>query len=94
MPHERAAPRCILVRLPNWVGDALMATPALRALRRAHPEAEISVAAGTPLATLLRGLGSVDRWLPTEGRGARALVRHVRELAARRFDEQAITTTI
>ena len=86
MRRERPAPRGILVRLPNWVGDALMATPALRALRCAHPEAEISVAAGAPIAALLRGLGSVDRWLSTEGSGARALVRHARELAARRFD--------
>jgi heptosyltransferase-2 len=34
----------------------------------------------------LRGLGSVDVWLPTEGSGARALLRHARELSARRFD--------
>ena len=86
MPRERSAPRRILVRLPNWVGDALMATPALRALRRAHPEAEICVAAGKPFAALLGGLGSVDRWLATEGSGARALLRHTRELSAGRFD--------
>jgi len=84
--RERPAPCSILVRLPNWVGDALMATPALRALRCAHPEAEISVAAGTPLAALLRGLDSVDRWLSTEGSGARPLLRHARALAAHRFD--------
>ena len=53
MPRERSAPRRILVRLPNWVGDALMATPALRALRRAQQQAEISVAAGAPFAALL-----------------------------------------
>ena len=35
------APRRILVRLPNWVGDVLMATPALRALRDRYPGAEI-----------------------------------------------------
>lgn len=86
VPRERSAPRRILVRLPNWVGDALMATPALRALRRAHPQAEISVAAGAPLAALLRGLGSVDHWLPKEGRGARALLRQARALRAGRFD--------
>ncbi len=86
MPRERSAPRRILVRLPNWVGDALMATPALRALRRAHPEAEISVAAGAPIAALLAGLGSVDRWLAKEGRGARALFRQARALSSLEFE--------
>ena len=42
MPRERSAPCRIFVRLPNWVGDAVMATPALRALRAAHPQAEIT----------------------------------------------------
>jgi len=32
----------ILVVQPNWVGDAVMATPALRALRRLYPQAHIS----------------------------------------------------
>lgn len=31
----------ILVRLPNWVGDVIMATPALRALRTTFPDARI-----------------------------------------------------
>ena len=37
------APSRILVRCPNPVGDAVMATPALRALRRAQPQAEITL---------------------------------------------------
>ncbi len=86
MPSVRPVARRILVRLPNWVGDAVMATPALRALRSAQPAAEISVAASKSLAALLAGLGSVDHWLPTEGRGARALVSQARALAAQRFD--------
>jgi len=75
-----------LVRLPRWVGDALMATPSLRALRRAHPGAEICASASGPIRALLRDLASVDEWLPTEGSGAREMVRHARALAARRFD--------
>src|SRR5262245_60706976 len=33
----------ILVKGVNWVGDALMATPALEHLRRSHPDAHISL---------------------------------------------------
>jgi heptosyltransferase-2 len=35
-------PRRIAVVLPNWVGDVVMATPALAALRRHWPEARIT----------------------------------------------------
>ncbi len=34
-------PRKILVRTTNWIGDAVISLPALEALRRALPEAEI-----------------------------------------------------
>jgi heptosyltransferase-2 len=75
-------PRRILVRLPNWVGDVVMATPALAALRGAHPDAQI-VAEGRPyLAGLVRGLPSLDAFLP-EVRGTRA---RARSLRAERFD--------
>ena len=76
-------PRRILVRSPNWVGDAVMATPALRALRAAHPSAEITLEARPLLEGLLRGLESVDEFVPDAGGSAlgRAL-----SLRARRFD--------
>ena len=34
----------LLVRVPNWIGDAVMCLPALRELRRALPGAEIALA--------------------------------------------------
>ena len=37
-----AAPERILVVQPSWVGDAVMATPTLRALRLLYPQAEIA----------------------------------------------------
>src|ERR1700685_658424 len=40
--HHMDAPRKILVVQPNWVGDAVMATPTLRALRALYPSAHIS----------------------------------------------------
>src|SRR5262245_6038432 len=68
-PSELEAPRRILVRLPNWVGDALMATPALRALRERYPAAEILAEGRGALAELMLGLRSIDRFLKDPGRG-------------------------
>jgi len=81
-----AAPRRILVRCPNPVGDAVMATPALRAVRRAHPDAEI-VLMGLPAnEVLLRGVESFDEYLRIDDKRLRATLARVRELRARRFD--------
>ena len=35
----------VLVRVPNWVGDAVMCLPALRELRKVLPEAELALVA-------------------------------------------------
>jgi heptosyltransferase-2 len=62
--------RNILVALPNWVGDAVMATPALRALRHAYPDASITLL-GRP--AILQVLGDDPRIgdvaLPAPGGG-------------------------
>ena len=50
------SPRSILVFLPNWVGDVVMATPALRGLRDAFDSAEITYfGRAVPLALLTGG---------------------------------------
>jgi heptosyltransferase-2 len=59
----------ILVRATNWLGDAIMAVPALEAVRRRWPEAEISVLARPGVADLYRGQGYADRILVYEHRG-------------------------
>lgn len=80
------APDRILVRLPTWVGDAVMATPALRALRAAYPRAEIAVEGRPVLEDLLRGHPAVDRFVADGRRGASGLVARARELRTGRFD--------
>lgn len=63
-------PDRILVRLPTWVGDAVMATPALRALRRRFPASELLLMGGAALEPLLGGGNLFDRYLPAaRGRG-------------------------
>src|SRR2546426_11902469 len=44
----------ILVRATNWVGDAIMALPALRAARSRFPEAEIAIVARPYVADIYR----------------------------------------
>ena len=58
----------ILVRAANWIGDAVMSLPALRALRGRFPEAEITVLAKPWVAALYEGERSVDRLVPITGR--------------------------
>lgn len=51
----------ILVRATNWLGDAVMAIPALEAIRSHEPGAEIVVLARPWVADLYRGQGHADR---------------------------------
>ena len=42
----------VLVRAPNWLGDAVMALPALAAVRRTFPRSTIAVAAPASVAPM------------------------------------------
>ncbi|HEX4122613.1 MAG TPA: lipopolysaccharide heptosyltransferase II [Verrucomicrobiae bacterium] len=58
----------ILVRGVNWMGDAIMTTPALMRLREARPQARITLLSPNKLAGLWEGQTFVDEVL-TFGRG-------------------------
>jgi heptosyltransferase-2 len=61
-PGNATATRRAIVFAPNWLGDAVMALPAIADLGRALPDAQISVAARpaiAPLFSLVPGLASV-----------------------------------
>lgn len=73
------------MRAPNWVGDALMSTPTLRALRRAEPQAEIVLGGRPFVGELLAGIGSFDRFV-CEPRGPRATLAHAAALRRQGFD--------
>ena len=77
-------PRRLLVVQPSWVGDAVMATPALRALRRRLPGAHVSLLLRRNLRPIYRGLPVADRLL-TYRRGA-STARLAGRLRAGRFD--------
>ena len=47
-------PQRLAIRSPNWLGDAIMALPAMGALRRAYPDAHLAIAAPAAVAPLFR----------------------------------------
>ncbi len=53
-------PQNILVRMPNWIGDLIMATPVLTDLRKAFPHASITAMCRRPLCDLLKEDGAID----------------------------------
>ncbi len=56
-----------LVVAPNWIGDAVMSLPFLRALRRADPEGRITVLAKRGPAAVYRAEGTADAVLTATG---------------------------
>jgi len=79
----------ILVRVPNWVGDALLATPAIHALRNSFPRAHIAVLAKPWVAPLFSASPDVDEIITYErpGRhsGLSGMRTLCRELRAKKF---------
>ncbi len=83
-------PGALLVRAVNWLGDAVLTTPALGALRAACPQARITVAAKPLVAELLLHHPDIDEIVvyDKDGRhaGALGMFRMAGEVRRRGFD--------
>jgi heptosyltransferase II len=73
--------RTLAVRLPNWLGDTVMAVPAVRALRETFPDTRMALAG--PWATLLaeQGVGDTLVTYPRAWSGRLAAADAMRALA-------------
>jgi len=77
-------PRKVLVVQPNWVGDAVMATPTLRALRELYPAAHISYLMRRYVKPLYAGMPWADQFITYRtGKGQAKTGRGLFDLAAR-----------
>src|SRR5216684_1771791 len=54
----------VVVRATNWLGDAVMSLPAIRAIRGVFPHAHLAVAARPWVADLYARERSIDRVIP------------------------------
>ncbi|MGH9804435.1 MAG: lipopolysaccharide heptosyltransferase II [Candidatus Acidiferrales bacterium] len=90
MPKPITDARKILVRAPNWLGDAILCLPALGEVRARFPEADIAVLARASVAELFRSVPGVNRVIVFDHRGRHAgvygLLRLAGELRRERFD--------
>ena len=69
---RRNLPRRILVRAPNWIGDAVMCEPAVGGLRSLFPEAELTMLAKPAVAELFIAHPALHCMLVYEDKGAHA----------------------
>jgi heptosyltransferase-2 len=80
----------ILIRSTNWIGDAVMTTPAVRAIRDHFSQAEISILAKPWVAPIFENSAHVDRVLIYDDKrrhkGMPGMLRLVREIRKHHFD--------
>ncbi len=84
-------PQRILIVQPNWVGDAVLAVPALRALRELFPAAEISYLLRRYVKPIFTGMPWWDRLITyrtgkTKGKAGKGLVDLAARVRAGNFD--------
>ena len=62
-PASRLKPFRILIRSTNWLGDAVMSAPAVRAIKGGRPDAHVTVLAPAKLADFWKTMPEVDEVL-------------------------------
>jgi heptosyltransferase-2 len=89
-PPPSGDPRRLVVLAPNWLGDAVMALPAIADVRRHFAGAHLTVAGRGAIAALFAMVPGIDAVLTLPGRGGLAALRTWRAdagaLAAAGFD--------
>jgi heptosyltransferase-2 len=63
MTLKQMNPEKILIRSTNWIGDAVMTTPAVHTIRENFPKAEITMLAMPWVADIFRLSPDVDKVL-------------------------------
>jgi len=83
LPPEIAAsdlkPFRILIRSSNWLGDAVMSGPAVRAIKNGRPDIHVTIAAPDKIAPMWKLIPEVDAILPLSEGSLFPVVRQLRQ---------------
>ncbi|HUU46600.1 MAG TPA: lipopolysaccharide heptosyltransferase II [Acidobacteriota bacterium] len=87
---EAAVSNAILVRAPNWVGDAVMSLPFFASLAQNAPDAKITCLCRRPLVPIYETASGLNRIIPLDdsvgARGWRSVLRNAAHLRREDFD--------
>ena len=82
----------LLVRTPNWLGDACMALPAVRAMKQGRPDLKLTVFGPEKLRELWEAQPEVDRYIGKAAKeGVLAVARRIKSSGVR-FDAAILLT--
>jgi len=84
IPPQDLKPFRILIRSSNWLGDAVMSVPAVRAIKAGRPDAHVTVAVPSKIAAMWKLVPEVSEIIPLPNRSLVATVRSIRHQP--RFD--------
>ena len=77
---QKLTAKKIIVRMPNWIGDVVMATPILTDLRTAYPKASITAIVVDKLAPMLDQVPAIDELIPfSKSRKGKGLIKKLKE---------------
>jgi len=84
----------IALFLPNWIGDVVMATPAIRAVRERFPEAHLSAVCKPYVSAILDGSPWFNEVIPYDKRGPweRRSLAVIRRLRRESYDAAVLFT--
>jgi heptosyltransferase II len=68
----------ILIRSNNWLGDAVMSVPAVRAIKNGRPDAQVTIAAPEKIAPIWKIVPEVDAIVPLPSNRLLSVVRLLR----------------